>query len=134
MKLMKTYAMLLLLLVPAFSIAQKENIDQNVMQQIRKEGLQNSKVMDIAFHLTDANGPRLTASPGFMKAANWAKNQLTQWGLVNAMLDPWGGFGKGWELERSYVALTSPWYRSLQAYPKVGQEVQKGQRMSQYIL
>lgn len=111
--------MLLMLLVPAFSIAQKENIDQNVMQRIRKEGLQNSKVMDIAFHLTDANGPRLTASPGFLKAATWAKNQLTQWGLVNAMLDPWGGFGKGWELERSYIALTAPWYRSLQAYPKV---------------
>jgi hypothetical protein len=26
------------------------------MNQIRKEGLQNSKVMDIAFHLTDASG------------------------------------------------------------------------------
>ena len=30
--------------------------------------------MDIAFHLTDVSGPRLTASPGFMKAVEWAKN------------------------------------------------------------
>ena len=84
-----------MLLFPAeIMVGQTEKIDQNVMQQIRKEGLENSKVMDIAFHLTDASGPRLTASPGFMRAANYAKNQLAKWGLVNAMLDPWGDFGK----------------------------------------
>ncbi len=119
MKFMKTLVILFLFTSPACVIAQTENIDQNIIQQIRKEGLQNSKVMDIAFQLTDVSGPRLTASPGFMKAANWAKNQLTQWGLTNAMLDPWGDFGKGWELEKSYVAMTAPWYKSLQAYPKV---------------
>jgi carboxypeptidase Q len=110
---------ILCLYVPVIGIAQTENIDQNVMSQIRKEGLQNSKVMDIAFHLTDASGPRLTASPGFMRAANYAKDQLIQWGLVNATLDPWGDFGKGWELQKSYMAMTSPWYKSLEAYPKV---------------
>lgn len=118
MKFIKSLPVLLLFIFPAFVKAQTENIDQNVMQQIRKEGLQNSKVMDIAFHLTDASGPRLTGSPGFMRAANYAKNQLSQWGLVNAMLDPWGDFGKSWELQKSYVAMTSPWYKSLEAYPK----------------
>ena len=98
--------------------AQTEKIDTAVMSQIRKEGLQNSHVMDIAFQLTDASGPRLTGSPGFMRAADYAKNQLTQWGLVNAMLDPWGDFGKSWELEKSYIAMTVPWYKSLEAYPK----------------
>lgn len=106
-----------MLFISVNAIAQTEKIDQNIMQQIRKEGLENSKVMDIAFHLTDANGPRLTGSPGFMRAATWAKNELAKWGLANAMLDPWGDFGKGWELERSYVAITSPWYKSLEAYP-----------------
>src|SRR5450759_1631665 len=106
MKFIKSLPVLLLFTFPAFVKAQTEHIDQNVMQQIRKEGLQNSKVMDLAFHLTDASGPRLTASPGFMRAANWAKNQLAQWGLINTMLDPWGDFGKGWELQKSYVAIT----------------------------
>ncbi|MGB4845831.1 MAG: peptidase M28, partial [Ferruginibacter sp.] len=41
--------------------------------KIRKEGLDNSKVMDIAFQLTDVSGPRLTNSPGFFRAASWAK-------------------------------------------------------------
>lgn len=106
------------LFIPTLVVAQTEKIDTSVMNQIRLEGMQHSKVMDIAFHLTEASGPRLTGSPGFMRAANYAKDQLSQWGLVNAKLDPWGDFGKSWELEKSYVAMTAPWYKSLEAYPK----------------
>ncbi|MFT3911952.1 MAG: M20/M25/M40 family metallo-hydrolase [Ferruginibacter sp.] len=111
-------SILLILLIPVIAVCQTEKIDQAAMDRIRKEGLENSKIMDIAFHLTDASGPRLTGSPGFMRAANYAKDQLTQWGLVNSMLDPWGDFGKSWELEKSYVAMIAPWYKSLEAYPK----------------
>lgn len=108
------------LFIPVVSVAQTEKIDQSVMEKIRHEGLDSSqsRIMDIAFHLTDASGPRLTGSPGFMRAANYAKSQLTQWGLTNAMIDPWGDFGKSWELEKSYVAMTVPWYKTLEAYPK----------------
>ncbi|HVZ97390.1 MAG TPA: M20/M25/M40 family metallo-hydrolase [Chitinophagaceae bacterium] len=110
--------LLIYFLLPAITFAQTEKIDTAVMNQIRKEGLEHSQVMDLAFHLTDASGPRLTGSPGFFRAANYAKDQLAQWGLVNARLDPWGDFGKSWELEKSYVAMTAPWYKSLEAYPK----------------
>ena len=98
--------------------AAQEKIDQEMMQRIRNEGLNHSKVMDIAFHLTDVSGPRLTVSPGFTRAANWAKEQLTGWGLENAMLEPWGEFGKGWELQKMYIAQTKPYYRPLIAFPK----------------
>jgi Predicted aminopeptidases len=119
MRIKHTTIAWLFLLTPAFLFAQTENIDQAMMQRIRKEGLENSKVMDIVFHLTEASGPRLTGSPGFMRAANYAKDQLAQWGLKNTMLDPWGDFGKSWELQKSYVAMTAPWYKSFEAYPKV---------------
>ena len=109
---------LLCLLLPVFSLAQQEKVDTAIMNRIRTEGLGHSQVMDIAYHLTDASGPRLTGSPGFFRAANYAREQLAQWGLVNARLDPWGDFGKSWELEKSYVAMTAPWYKSLEAYPK----------------
>ena len=131
---MKRISVLLLFSFPTFINAQTENIDQAMMQKIRKEGLENSKVMDIAFHLTDASGPRLTASPGFMRAANYAKNQLAQWGLVNTMINPWGDFGKGWELQKSYVAITSPWYKSLEAYPKAWTGGTNGLRNADVIL
>lgn len=105
------------LLLAAPSIAQ-EKMDNATIGKIRNEGLNNSKVMDIAFHLTDASGNRLTSSPGFFRAANWAKKQLSDWGLSGAMLDPWGEFGKSWELQKSYVALTAPYYLPMIAYPK----------------
>jgi hypothetical protein len=47
---------LFFLFIPSIILAQTEKVDTTVMNQIRKEGLQNSKVMDIAFHLTDARG------------------------------------------------------------------------------
>ncbi|MGZ3918598.1 MAG: M28 family metallopeptidase [Flavisolibacter sp.] len=92
--------------------------DAAVIDKIRNEEVQHSQVMDIAFHLTDVSGPRLTASPNFMKAANWSRASLAGWGLVNANLEPWGEFGKGWQQERCYVAMTKPYYAPLIAIPK----------------
>jgi len=74
--------------------------------------------MEIAFNLTDASGPRLMQSPGYFRAANWAKAKLAGWGLQNARLEPWGEWGRGWELQKSYIALTSPYYKPIIAFPK----------------
>lgn len=114
---MRKTAVLLLLLVPhVFLFAQQP--DLSMINRIREEGTQRSKIMDIAFQLTDVNGPRLSGSPGLLKASDWAKDEMTKWGLVNANLEPWGEFGKGWELKKSYVAMTAPYYKPLIAYPK----------------
>src|SRR6185503_14012261 len=98
--------------------AQEEKVDMDMMNKIRKEGLENSKVMEIAMYLTDVSGPRLTASPGYMRAATWAKNKFNEWGLSNAALEPWGEFGKGWEQTKCYVAMTAPYYVPLIAMPR----------------
>lgn len=91
---------------------------QGEIDKIKTEGLTHSQVMNIAFHLTDASGPRLTNSSGYFKAANWAVNELKKWGLTNVALEPWGEFGKGWELKKSYIAMTEPYYRPLIGFPK----------------
>jgi hypothetical protein len=98
--------------------AQEEKLDRDMINKIRKEGLENSRVMEIAMYLTDVSGPRLTASPGYMRAATWAKNKLNEWGLSNANLEPWGEFGKGWEQTKCYVAMTAPYYVPLIAMPR----------------
>ena len=85
--------LVLVVSIPMTTFSQ-ETIDASVMQKIRAEGLTRSKVMDIAFNLTDKNGSRLTNSEGYMRAANYAKEALSGWGMVNAVLDPWGEFGK----------------------------------------
>src|SRR5689334_23953394 len=99
-------------------VSAQDNSDADMMAKIKKEGTDDSRIMDIAHHLTDISGPRLTNSPGFMRAANWAKDELASWGLVNAKLDPWGEFGKGWQQERCYVAMTAPYYQPLIAIPR----------------
>ena len=121
-------------LFSAVDLFGQEKLDLEAINRIKYEGLKNSKVMDIAFHLTDANGPRLSGSPGFMKAANWAKSEFQKWGLENAALEPWGEFGKGWELKKSYVAMTAPYYKPMIAYPKTWTRGTKGLKHAEVIL
>jgi hypothetical protein len=115
---MRKSILLLLLIASIHVFAQEEIVDMAMMQKIRNEGLNNSKVMEIAFHLTDVSGPRLTNSPGFYRAANWSISEMKKWGLDKVNLEPWGDFGKGWELQKSYFAMTTPYYKPLIAFPK----------------
>lgn len=95
-----------------------QEIDQTAMMKIRKEGFERSKVAEIAHQLTDVSGPRLTNSPGFQRAAKWSVGQLKQWGLKNARFENWGEFGKGWQVDKSYLAMTKPYYMPFIAIPK----------------
>ena len=74
--------------------------------------------MDIAFHLTDISGPRLAGSPGLRRAQDYAVQTLKSWGMVNAAREAWGKFGKGWEVQRNYAAMTVPYYHAIIAIPK----------------
>ena len=96
----------------------QEPVDQAMVQKIREEGLNHSKVMETAFYLTDVAGPRLAGSPGLKRAQDWAVNQLKTWGLQNATREPWGKFGKGWEVQKNYAAITVPYYHAIVAIPK----------------
>jgi carboxypeptidase Q len=100
------------------SVFAQEQVDQAAVQKIRDEGLNHSKVMETAFYLTDVAGPRLAGSPGLKRAQTWAVNQLKSWGMANAKLEPWGKFGKGWEVEKNYAAVTVPYYHAIIAIPK----------------
>lgn len=115
---MKKLICFLLFSTLLIGVSAQEKVDADMMKKIRDEGMNDSKVMDIAFHLTDVSGPRLTNSPGFFRAANWAKDELTKMGLVNAALEPWGEFGKGWQQEKCYVAMTAPYYVPFIAVPR----------------
>ena len=121
-----------LLAIPTINFAQE--VDASMMQKIREEGLQHSKVMDIVFNLTDKNGSRLANSEGYMRAANYAKETLTGWGVENARLDAWGEFGKGWDLEKMYLAITAPYYKPLLAWPKTWTAGTKGLKKASVIV
>jgi carboxypeptidase Q len=108
----------LVLLVALQAVAQ-DKIDLQVAQRIRREGLESSsKVMEYLIWLSDVYGPRLAESPQYRKAGEWAVKKLGEIGLVKAVMEPWGTFGRGWELKKFYAAMTSPQYSPLIALPK----------------
>jgi hypothetical protein len=131
---MRRFLLLPTLLLQYCLFAQQEKIDVDMMQKIRTEGLNNSQVMEIAFYLTDASGPRLMQSPGYFRAANWAKGKFTEWGLENANLEPWGDWGKGWELQKFYLALSAPYYKPLIAFPKTWTNSTDGLQQSEVLV
>jgi carboxypeptidase Q len=106
-----------LLAVACITTHAQETIDTTMMRRIRTEAFDHSGVADIAHHLTDVAGPRLTNSPGYQRAATWAVTALKQWGIEKAALEPWGQFGKGWSNEQTILAMRKPYYQPLQALP-----------------
>ncbi|MDO7886414.1 M28 family metallopeptidase [Hymenobacter cheonanensis] len=95
-----------------------EKLDAAALAKIKDEGLNRSKVMETAFYLTDVCGPRLAGSEGLARANAWTKKRLTDYGLANANVEAWGDFGRGWDIDKSYVAMTAPYYHALIGVPK----------------
>jgi len=95
-----------------------EKVDLDAINKIKEEGLNRSQVMELLSYLTDVYGPRLTGSPNIKAAGEWAKKKLTEWGVQNARLEPWGPFGRGWTLEGFTANVIEPQFIPLIAYPK----------------
>jgi carboxypeptidase Q len=112
-----TAALVLSLLLPAVPAPSQERADLDTITRIRLEGFRNSKVMDTASYLFDVIGPRLTGSPNLKKANEWTRKQLEDWGLVNAHLESWGPFGRGWSYEECTVRMITPDTAELLALP-----------------
>ena len=85
-----------------------ENLDLNMYQRIRDEGLAHSHVMEYASGLMDGIGPRLTGSPNLKKANEWTRDQFTAMGCQNAHLEDWGEFGMGWRQLNAWMRMSAP--------------------------
>src|SRR5260370_20405950 len=91
--------------------------DLAVVGQIKAEAFEHSKVMEHLQFLGARYGPRLTASPEFKEAADWALKRLQEYGLENGHLEKWGPFGRSWSLEKFSLEMTQPRYSLLAAWP-----------------
>ncbi len=113
-----TLALVLLALILPFAASAQEKLDLQMADRIRAEGLQNSKITDLLIYLCDIYGPRLPDSPQYVKAGEWMVGQAKELGLANAAIEPYGPFGRSWELQKYYAAMTSPQYMPLIGFPK----------------
>jgi carboxypeptidase Q len=91
--------------------------DLGLVDRIKGEAFDRSKVMEILRNLSDVHGPRLSWSPGFEDAARWAMGELNGYGLEKVHLEKWAPRGRGWTLEQSSVELIEPRYSQLAAVP-----------------
>ena len=108
---------LIILLLLVSPVLAQDKVDLEAVHRIRQEAFKRSKVMDHLFYLVEVNGPRITGSPGFQGAADWAVSRLEEYGLQNTRQEKWGPFGQGWS--RSYYSahLLTPQYEALIGVP-----------------
>jgi hypothetical protein len=107
-------ALILSTLAPSAGSAQ-EPIDQAMITRLKAEGLERSQIPMLWHEMIDVIGARLTGSPSYNQAANWARDLFGQWGLAQPRLEPFE-FGRGWSLEKITLEMTSPRYMPLTGY------------------
>jgi len=113
---MKNFVLVFLILALQTNFVFSQKRDFN--SKIKKIGLQESKVMDIASTVCDVYGPRLTGSQKLATAQDWAVSELKKWGMSNVHKEAWGPFGRGWHLEHFEMHAFTPDYWPVIAYPK----------------
>ncbi|RFZ94074.1 M20/M25/M40 family metallo-hydrolase [Mucilaginibacter conchicola] len=108
--------------------------DTTVFGRIRRAEMSSSQIPQIAHQLTDVAGPRLTGSPGFKRAATWAVETMKKWGLTNAAMEPWGEFGKQWDLQDFSIIMKTPYIQPVMAYPNPWSSSTNGLQQGQVTL
>ncbi len=106
------------LLLPGFVLGQTAPAKDDDVAKIIEEGTKRSEAMKTLRYLTDVIGARLTNSPAQKRANVWTRDKLTEWGIKNAKVDPWGTFGRGWTLKKFDASLVEPDQVPFHAYPK----------------
>ena len=116
------------------SAPDKNRVDLSVVQRIKTEAFDHSQVMDTLSLLSDRYGPRLTGSPEAQEAADWAASRLKEYGIRNVHLEPWGPFGRSWDLQEYSVEMMKPRYSHLRATPLAWTQSTNGTVVGEPIL
>lgn len=95
------------LLLSTFALGQQTQ-PADIYAAIRKEGMENSKIMNTMHYFTDLYGPRLTGSPNHVNAAKWAAEEMKRWGFDHTELEAWDFGHPGWVNERNTGMMLSP--------------------------
>jgi carboxypeptidase Q len=110
-------ALLLAVGMSASSALLAAEVDLEVVSRIKDQAFNHSRVVDYMYYLADENGPRLAASPGYRRAANWAVDTLKREGIENARLEPFGVIGRNWSWSAISVQMVEPQATTLNAVP-----------------
>ena len=91
--------------------------DIAMVEKIKAEGMERSKVLETFDQLTTVIGPRLTNSPAHKRAVAWTQETLKAWGMSEVHAEPFP-FGRGWTLDKVSIEMIEPRYMPMIGYPK----------------
>ena len=114
--LQRIISIIVFLLLSSLALSQEE-IHWDIVDRIREEGSDRSKVDEYIWTLTELHGPRWTASPNMRAAQDWVKTIIDQMELENTALEPWGGKYVSWDLEYVSIHMLEPDYQMVIGYP-----------------
>jgi hypothetical protein len=113
---LKKVIVLVLLCLSIVTEAQSP-VDLGTISRIKQEALTKSQVMDHVGWMSDVYGPRMTGTPNFQRASEWAMKRFTEWGLANVHQERWA-FGQGWRVERFSAHIIAPEPQPIIGYPR----------------
>jgi carboxypeptidase Q len=108
-----TILTLLFLAPPVFA----EEVDLDIVHRIKSEAFYRSRVMEYMHLIADRNGPRMSGSPGYRRAAEAALGAFREAGIERTEIESWGPFGRGWDWTRVAVQMKTPHATTLVALP-----------------
>ncbi len=102
-----------------FSLAAQNRLPEEVAYKIKDQAFNNSQIEPAAQWITDFLGPRLAASQNGIRAEVLMEEKLKELGFSTARREFAYEFTKGgWDNEKTYVAMTEPYYTAFSATPK----------------
>lgn len=92
-------------------------VDLGTISRIKQDALTRSQVMELVGWMSDVYGPRVTGTPNFQRASEWAMKRFNEWGLTNVHQERFA-FGQGWRVERFSAHIVSPEPQPIIGYPR----------------
>ena len=122
---MKRYLVLAAVIGCAAATSAQAPVDLGTIALIKQEALTRSQAMDHVSWMSDVYGPRVTGTPNFQRAADWAVKRLNEFGLSNVHQERFA-FGQGWRVERFSAHLVAPEPMPIIGYPRTYSPPTKG--------
>lgn len=87
--------------------------------KVKQEAFSNSQIRELSEFMTDLLGSRLEGSQMKLRAEKLVEGKLAEYGLSNARIEFATEFTRGgWDVEKTYAAMTSPYYCAFSVNPK----------------
>ena len=103
----------------SLSIKAQTCLGDDLAYRVKDQAFNHSQIEALSEFMTDDLGPRLAASQMKLRAEKMVIDKLKEMGLSNPRAEFAYDFEKGgWDNEKNYVAMTTPYYCSFAANPK----------------